>query len=91
MPKWVEDDQKHCSYWFYNVRGSRGTVNGPEPTEYPIAMVEYWKKDPFGYRASAKDPGETTFRAVDVFPGLTQAKAAAEKAAEQTLSLLADK
>jgi hypothetical protein len=89
MAKWVEDDQKHCKSWFYNVRGSSGTVNGPVPTEYPIALVEYWKEDPFGYRAWAKDPGEANFRQVGDFSDLAQAKTAAENATANTLRLLA--
>jgi hypothetical protein len=88
MATWVQDDKTECTYWFYNVRGSAGTTRGPEPVEYPIAMVEYWKKDPLGYRASAKNPGEAHFHAVGIFDGLPEAKAAAENGAAKTLQAL---
>jgi hypothetical protein len=89
MPNWVEKDEPQRLCWFYNVRSTYGTVNGPAPVEYPIAFVEYWKTDPFGYRASTRGAGGGTYQPLGVFDDLQTAKTQAEHAVADAVRLLA--
>ncbi|TDX84972.1 hypothetical protein [Amycolatopsis arida] len=88
MVRWIKEDQRERQCWFYRVRTTYGTVDGPKPVDIAIAYIEYFKKDPFGYRVNVRAPGATDFDTIGVFPDLSRAQKEAENAAEPTRILL---